>query len=110
MKKLNINDVIEIDICKPNRGKFPIGRYQGKICKLTLGEGLKFVEYGSTVKARVAVINDKSLHVLVEAIVRTAESNENIISKKLELLKESQKQKPVKHIPTKKGAYSNFRW
>ena len=105
MKKINLNigDTILVDIVKPNRGKFPIGRYKGMICKLTLSEGIKFLEYGCTVKARVAIINQKSLHILVDSIERSAETNEKIIEKKMEKLKEMTSIEHVKHVVPKKG-------
>ena len=89
-KKLNLGDIISVDVVSPNRGKFPIGRYNGVICKLTLADGIKYLEYGCTVKARVMVIYKKCLHVLVESIERSAETNQKIIDEKIKELLDNQ--------------------
>ena len=89
-KKLNLGDIISVDVVSPNRGKFPVGRYNGVICKLTLVDGIKYLEYGCTVKARVMVIYDKCLHVLVESVERSAETNQKIIDEKIKELFDNQ--------------------
>ena len=89
-KKLNPGDIISVDVVSPNRGKFPVGRYNGVICKLTLVDGIKYLEYGCTVKARVMVIYDKCLHVIVESIERSAETNQKIIDEKIKELLDNQ--------------------
>ena len=89
-KKLNLGDIISVDVVSPNRGKFPIGRYNGVICKLTLVDGIKYLEYGCTVKARVMVIYKKCLHVLVESVERSAETNQKIIDEKIKELLDNQ--------------------
>ena len=89
-KNLNLGDIISVDVVAPNRGKFPIGRHNGVICKLTLADGIKYLEYGCTVKARVAVIYPKCLHVLVESIERSAETNQKIVDEKIKELLDNQ--------------------
>lgn len=89
-KKVKLGDIISVDVVAPNRGKFPIGRYNGVICKLNLTDGIKYLEYGCTVKARVAVIYQKCLHVIVEAVERTAETNQKIVDEKIKKLLDNQ--------------------
>ena len=99
----NIGDTILVDIVAPNRGKFPIGRYKGRVCKLTFSDGINFVEYGCTVKARVAIVEKKCLHIMVDSIERTAESNQKIIDQKIKALQQKCTVEHVKHIVPKKG-------
>jgi len=70
--KIEIGDSIVVDVCMPKFGKFPIGRFQGMICKLTYPDGLKRLEYGCVITATVLVIKDKSLSVLVEEVIKSA--------------------------------------
>jgi hypothetical protein len=77
MKKIKVcvGDDINVDVCAPKFGKFPIGRYQGMICKLTLPDSIKRLEYGCTVVAKVAIVNEKFLVVLVTEVIVSAAAN-----------------------------------
>ena len=90
MKKVNVivGQLINVDVCQPKIGKFPIGRYQGIICKLTLPENIKRLEYGCIVEARVAIVEAKYLSVLVEQIIVSAAANNAIVANKMNALKE----------------------
>ena len=97
MKKINVHvgDNINIDVCQPKFGRYPIGRYQGMICKLTLPDSIKRLEYGCTVLAKVAIVNEKFLVVLVEEVIVSAAANNAVISEKMDQLK-NKFIKPVK--------------
>jgi len=71
-EKVCVGDTIVVDVCQPKFGRFPIGRHQGMICKLTYPDGLKRLEYGCVITATVLVIKDKSLSVLVEEVTKSA--------------------------------------
>ena len=79
MKKqetLTIGDTINVDIFEPKFGKYPIGRHEGRICKLHMPQGMKYIEYGCTIEAQVMLIEPKCLTVLVgDVIVSAAENN-----------------------------------
>lgn len=90
MKKENvcIGDLINVDVCQPKRGRFPIGRFNGIICKLTLPDNIKRLEYGCIVEARVAIIEPKYYSVLVEQVIVSAAANEAMCSTKMNALKD----------------------
>lgn len=71
-----VGESILVDVCKPKFGRFPIGRHRGLICILNLPESIRRLEYGCTVMAKVAIIKERSLVVLVEEVVVSAAKNE----------------------------------
>lgn len=71
-EKVCVGDTIVVDVCQPKFGKFPIGRHNGMICKLTYPDKIKRLEYGCVITATVLVIKDKSLSVLVEEVIKSA--------------------------------------
>jgi len=71
-EKVCVGDTIIVDVCQPKFGKFPVGRFQGIICKLTYPDHIKRLEYGCVIKATVLVIKDRSLVVLVEEVTKSA--------------------------------------
>jgi len=75
IKNLEVGQIISVDVFKPNRGSYPIGRYEGIICKLFLPDNIKFLEYGCTVNAIVGVINDRSISVQVIDVCKSAADN-----------------------------------
>ena len=97
MKKINVHvgDDINVDVCQPKFGKFPIGRYHGMICKLTLPDSIHRLEYGCTVLAKVAIVNEKYLTVLVLEVIVSAAANNAVITEKMNQLKDKFV-KPVK--------------
>lgn len=116
MKKvIRLNDFIEVDVHKPTRGKFPIGRAEdGRICKFILPEEIKFLEYGSTYLCEVMIVEVKSLTVFVHDLCRTAHQNELLATKAIESLKavvdaKKQSKAEAKHHVPKKGIF-NSRW
>lgn len=90
MKKINVHvgDDINVDVCQPKFGKFPIGRYQGMICKLTLPDSIKRLEYGCTVLAKVGMVKERSLSVMVIEVIVSAAANKAITANKVVELKE----------------------
>ena len=90
MKKVNVSigDLINVDVCQPKSGRYPIGRFNGIICKLTLPDNIKRLEYGCIVEARVAIIEPKYYSVLVEQVIVSAAANNVTVSNKLLELKE----------------------
>lgn len=111
-QELRLNDFIEVDVFQPNHGKYPIGRHNGRICKLEFVNDIKFVEYGATVLCEVMIINPKCLNVLVHEIVRSKYENDKLAEQAISKLSESIKaKKGVKHSsPVKKGHTINLRW
>jgi len=97
MKKINVHvgDDINVDVCQPKFGRFPIGRYHGMICKLTLPDSIKRLEYGCTVLAKVGMVNERSLSVMVIEVIVSAASNNALTANKMDELKERYA-KPVK--------------
>lgn len=73
---VHVGQSILVDVCKPKFGRFPIGRHKGMICILNLPESIRRLEYGCTVMAKIAIVKDRSLVVLVEEIVVSAAKNE----------------------------------
>ena len=104
MKKIKVcvGQDINVDVCKPKFGAFPIGRYQGIICKLHLPDSIKRLEYGCTVNAKVLIINEKSLVVLVNEVIISAAANHAATEIKLDQLKQMYV-KPEKHIKVKRN-------
>ena len=104
MKKINVRvgQDINVDVVAPKFGKFPIGRYQGMICKLTLPDTIKRLEYGCTVLAKVGMVNEKSLSVMVMEVIVSAAANHAATELKLNELK-SMYVKPTKHEKPKKN-------
>jgi len=90
MKKIKVcvGDNINVDVCEPKFGRFPIGRYQGMICKLHLPDSIKRLEYGCTVDAKVIIVNEKHLVVLVEEVIISAAANKAITDNKMSELKQ----------------------
>lgn len=90
MKKIKVcvGDSINVDVCAPKFGKFPIGRYQGMICKLTLPDSIKRLEYGCTVDAKVAIVNEKFMVVLVNEVIVSSAANAAIVDNKMNALKQ----------------------
>ena len=90
MKKIKVcvGQDINVDVCKPKFGAFPIGRYKGIIVKLHLPDSIKRLEYGCTVSAKVLIINEKSLVVLVNEVIVSAAANAAITANKMDALKE----------------------
>jgi len=82
-EKVCVGDTIVVDVCQPKFGRFPIGRHQGMICKLTYPDGLKRLEYGCVITATVLVIKDKSLSVLVEEVIKSAAAVNAELSKSI---------------------------
>jgi len=115
-KEIRLNDFIEVDVHKPTRGKFPIGRAEdGRICKFVLPDEIKFLEYGSTYLCEVMMIENKCLTVYVHDLCRTAHQNELLATAAIEQLKATvdariKQRKESKHVPPKKGTYINKRY
>ena len=82
IKSISIGDTIDVDVFKPEegRGTFPIGRWNGIICKLIIPKELGWIEYDCTVRATVAVKENKYIRVVVEQVIRTASTNEAELS------------------------------
>ncbi len=89
MKKINVcvGDNINVDVCAPKFGRYPIGRYSGMVCKLTLADNIKRLEYGCTVLAKVAIISEKFLVVLVTEVIVSAGANAAFTVTKMNELK-----------------------
>ena len=90
MKKINVHvgDDINVDVCQPKFGRYPIGRYQGMICKLALPDSIKRLEYGCTILGKVLLINEKYLTVLVLEVIVSAAANAVLTANKMDALKE----------------------
>ena len=90
MKKINVRvgDDINVDVCQPKFGKYPVGRYQGMICKLTIPDSIKRLEYGCTVLAKVGMVNEKSLSVMVMEVIVSAAANAALTANKMDELKQ----------------------
>ena len=90
MKKINVRvgDDINVDVCQPKFGKYPIGRFKGVICKLTIPDSIKRLEYGCTVLAKVGMVNEKSLSVMVMEVIVSAAANAALTANKLDELKQ----------------------
>lgn len=90
MKKINVHvgQDINVDVVAPKFGKFPIGRYQGMVCKLTLPDSIKRLEYGCTVLAKVGMVKEKSLSVMVIEVIVSAAANNALTANKMDALKE----------------------
>jgi hypothetical protein len=108
-KEIRLNDFIEVDVHKPNYGKFPIGRADdGRICKFILPDDIKFLEYGSTYLCEVMIVENKSLTVYVHDLCRTAHQNQLLADKAIDNLKSMiESKKKEKHIMPKKGQYTS---
>jgi hypothetical protein len=104
MKKINVRvgDNINVDVCQPKFGKYPIGRFNGMVCKLILPETIKRLEYGCTVDATVMVTYEKYLTVLVNEVIVSAAANHVATENKLNELK-SMFTKPIKHEKVKRS-------
>ena len=104
MKKINVRvgQDINVDVVAPKFGKFPIGRYQGMICKLTLPDSIKRLEYGCTVLAKVGMVKEKSLSVMVIEVIISAAANHAATESKLSELK-AMYVKPTKHVKIKRN-------
>jgi hypothetical protein len=95
IKKPEVGANINVEIFEPKKGKFPIGRYEGIICKLQLGENMKYVPYGSICDCVVLEIKPKFFVVKVIEVIVSAEANKlNIEAKMKELKGLSKVQKP----------------
>lgn len=85
-KDVKVGELIEIELCSPKKGTFPIGRYSGIICKVYIPKDLGHLSVGTTCLAKVDIVNDTFLNVTIEKVVRTPETNDAIISEKLKIL------------------------
>ena len=88
IKNVEVGQIISVDVFKPEHGTFPIGRYNGIICKLYLPDNIKYLEYGCTVNAFVGVINERSLSVQVIEVTHSAAENSYAASKAINALKQ----------------------
>ena len=104
MKKINVHvgQDINVDVVAPKFGRYPVGRYNGIICKLTLPDSIKRLDYGCTVLAKVGMVNEKFLSVMVMEVIVSAASNHAVTELKLNELK-SMYVKPTKHEKPKKN-------
>lgn len=87
IEKYKSGDKLEVRICKPKHGNFPIAKTEndGVIC---LFERIKkFFVIGSTWKVEVTKVNDNSLFIKPIKQIRTVEENENEVTAKLNELK-----------------------
>lgn len=93
---VNVGDLINVDVHKPEHGKFPIGRYNGIICKLFLPDNIKYLEYGCTVSAIVAIKEKRFLSVQVVEVVRSAAYNNSEAEKAIMKLREVSKKGSIR--------------
>ena len=106
-KTIVVGDLIDVDVVQPTKGKFPIGRYRGIVCKLVLPEYVDYLEYGCTIRAQVNAVKPKLLVVEFERMVRTKQENEDIIASKMDKLKSKQPVHQTKHKVVKKGNWQS---
>lgn len=79
---------LEVDIHQPQRGKFPIGRADtGIVCKLLMGDKVKFLPYGCSVNTIVREVRDNHLVVDVISISKTVEENKLEFEERLSAFK-----------------------
>lgn len=86
-KKPQVGDNINVDIFQPKEGKFPIGRYNGIICKLQLPAGIKFVPYGCTCDCEITEVKEKCFIVNVVEVIKSPEANRFEADQKVNELK-----------------------
>ena len=80
---LSIGEHVNVDIYKPRKGTFPIGKVGGLFCKLYIPKNVGHVEYGSTCYCKVTKVSDKSAEVSVVEVVRSAAANNFAIQQAL---------------------------
>lgn len=96
VKEETSGECINVDIFQPKEGKFPIGRYNGIICKLQLAEGIKFVPYGSTCYCEILETKPKCLIVKVLEVIKSPEINRFEAQQKIDELKQKLDSSKVK--------------
>ena len=80
---LSIGEHVNVDIYKPRKGTFPIGKVGGLFCKLYIPKNVGHVEYGSTCYCKVTKVSEKSAEVTVVEVIRSAAANNFAIQQAL---------------------------
>lgn len=85
--KYKVGDEIEVIIVKPKEGKFPIGKTPDSGVTFTFEFGTKkYFEYDSTWLVKITAVKSKNLIGVPIREVQSAESNNQLMKDKLELL------------------------
>jgi len=80
---LSVGDNVNVDIYKPNKGTFPVGKIGGLFCKLFIPTRVGRIEYGCTCLCVITKVNEKSVEATVLEVVRSTAANNFEISKTL---------------------------
>lgn len=85
-----VGDTITIDIHKPHRGTFPIGKLGNLVCRLYIPKSVGRINPGDTCLAEVEEIassKNKFLKVRVKEVIKTAAANNFELLQKLKNVK-----------------------
>lgn len=82
--KVEVGQMVNVDIRAPYKGKFPIGMYNGTIfCRLYIPKSVGRIEIDSTCLCQVTEVTEKTLMVTIKEVIKSPAANRYELEQKL---------------------------